>query len=146
MKVLFSKKLAAKVGFRISNNDLLNETTVAPRISVAYKPSRKGQFALAYGDFSQSPVAEYIKYSKYHQFESEKAQHYILNYLYTKPGQTLRAEAYYKKYSNLVQYDTQDIQYNSGFTNNGSGYAKGLDLFWRDSNLIKNFVGSRKHF
>ncbi|KVV14921.1 TonB-dependent receptor [Flavobacterium sp. TAB 87] len=137
-EVLFSKKLAAKVGFRISNNDLLNETTVAPRISVAYKPSRKGQFALAYGDFSQSPVAEYIKYSKYHQFESEKAQHYILNYLYTKPGQTLRAEAYYKKYSNLVQYDTQDIQYNSGFTNNGSGYAKGLDLFWRDSNLIKN--------
>ena len=37
-----------------------------------------------------------------------------------------------------MQYDTRDIQYNSVFNNNGKGYAKGLDLFWRDSNLYKN--------
>ncbi|WP_348825279.1 TonB-dependent receptor [Flavobacterium aestuarii] len=136
--VLFSKSLALKVGLRLSNNSLLNETNLAPRASVAYKVSKTSQFSFAYGDFSQTPVADYIKYSKYHQFESEKARHYILNYQFTKPGQTFRAEAYYKDYSNLVQYDTRDIQYNSFFSNNGSGYAKGLDLFWRDSNLYKN--------
>ncbi|WP_264524934.1 TonB-dependent receptor [Flavobacterium sp. N502536] len=136
--ILFSKKLAAKVGFRLSNNSLLNETNIAPRASIAYKVSKNSQFSFAYGDFTQTPVVDYIKYSKYHQFESEKARHYILNYQFTKPGQTFRAEAYYKDYSNLVQYDTRDIQYNSAFNNNGSGYAKGLDLFWRDSNLHKN--------
>lgn len=136
--ILFSKKLAAKVGFRLSNNSLLDETNIAPRASIAYKVSKSSQFSFAYGDFSQTPVVDYIKYSKYHQFESEKARHYILNYQFTKPGQTFRAEAYYKDYSNLVQYDTRDIQYNSVFNNNGSGYAKGLDLFWRDSNLYKN--------
>jgi hypothetical protein len=136
--ILFSKNLALKLGLRLSNNSLLEETNLAPRASMAYKVSKNSQFSFAYGDFSQTPVVDYIKYSKYHQFESEKAQHYILNYQFTKPGSTFRAEAYYKDYSNLVQYDTKGIQYNSVFSNNGSGYAKGLDLFWRDSNLIKN--------
>lgn len=136
--ILFSKNLALKVGLRLSNNTLLNETNLAPRASMAYKVSKTSQFSLAYGDFTQTPVVDYIKYSKYHQFESEKAQHYILNYQFTKPGQTFRAEAYFKDYSNLVKYDSKDIQYNSVFNNNGSGYAKGLDLFWRDSNLYKN--------
>jgi hypothetical protein len=136
--ILFSKNLALKLGLRLSNNSLLNETNLAPRASMAYKVSKNSQFSFAYGDFSQTPVVDYIKFSKYHQFESEKAQHYILNYQFTKPGSTFRAEAYYKEYSNLVQYNTRDIQYNSVFNNNGSGYAKGLDLFWRDSNLYKN--------
>jgi len=136
--IMFSKKLALKVGLRYSNNSLLNENNIAPRASLGYKASKSSQFSFAYGDYSQTPVVDYIKFSKYHQFESEKARHYILNYTFTRPGQTLRAEAYYKDYSNLVQYDTRDIQYNSVFNNNGSGYAKGLDLFWRDSNLYKN--------
>lgn len=136
--IQFSKNFAAKVGLRLSNNSLLNETNLAPRASLAYKVSKSSQFSFAYGDFSQTPVVDYIKYSKFHQFESEKASHYILNYQFTQPGQTFRAELYYKDYRNLVQYDTRDIQYNSVFNNNGSGYAKGVDLFWRDSNLYKN--------
>lgn len=136
--ILFSKKFAAKVGFRLSNSSLLNETNIAPRASVAYKISKSSQFSFAYGDFTQTPVVDYIKYSKYHQFESEKAKHYILNYQFTKSGQTFRVEGYYKDYRNLVQYNTQNVQYNSVFDNKGSGYAKGLDLFWRDNNLFKN--------
>ena len=136
--ILFSKKVAAKVGLRASYNNLLDETAIAPRISMAYKVSKTSQFSLAYGDFSQSPSVDYIKYSKWHQFESEKASHYILNFQYSKDNQTFRAETYYKGYSNLVKYDTPAIAFNSAFTNNGSGYAKGLDLFWRDGKSIKN--------
>ena len=137
--IFFSKKLAAKVGFRLSTNSLLEETIIAPRISLAYKMAKHSQFSVAYGDFTQTPKADYIKYSKFHQFESEKASHYILNYQYNKNGKTLIAEAYYKDYSNLVKYNTPTIQYNSVFNNNGSGYAKGLDLFWRDGTTFKNF-------
>lgn len=136
--IFFSKKFAAKAGLRASNNDLINETAISPRISFAYKMAKNSQLSTAYGDFSQTPNVNYIKYSKFHQFESEKASHYILNYQYNKNGKTFRAEAYYKDYSNLVKYDTSIIQYNSVFTNNGSGYAKGLDLFWRDGKSFKN--------
>ncbi|MFV8393101.1 TonB-dependent receptor [Flavobacterium sp. LB2P6] len=136
--IFFSKKWAAKVGVRASNNDLLNETAISPRISFAYKMAKNSQFSFAYGDFTQTPSAEYIKYSNNHQFESEKASHYILNFQYNKNGKTFRAETYFKDYSNLVKFDTQMAAYNSVYDNTGSGYAKGLDLFWRDGKSIKN--------
>jgi hypothetical protein len=136
--IFFSKKWAAKVGVRASNNDLLNETAISPRISFAYKMAKNSQFSFAYGDFTQTPNAEYIKYSNNHQFESEKASHYILNFQYNKNGKTFRAETYFKDYSNLVKFDTQMAVYNSVYDNSGSGYAKGLDLFWRDGKSIKN--------
>jgi len=136
--IFLSKKFAAKIGFRASHNDMLEETNVSPRISMGYKVAKNSQFSFAYGDFIQSPNAAYIKYSQYHQFESEKASHYILNYQYSKDGKTFRAEAYYKDYSNLVKYDSPMAEYNSAYSNNGSAYAKGLDLFWRDGKTIKN--------
>jgi len=136
--VFLSKKFAAKIGFRASHSDLLEEFTISPRISMGYKVSKNSQFSLAYGDFTQSPNAAYIKYSKYHEFESEKASHYILNYQHSVDGKTFRAEAYYKDYSNLVKYDSATAEYNSIYNNNGSAYAKGLDLFWRDGKTIKN--------
>ena len=136
--IFFSKKWAAKVGLRASNNNLLNETAISPRISFAYKMAKNSQFSFAYGDFTQTPSAEYIKYSNNNQFESEKASHYILNFQYHKNGKTFRAETYYKDYSNLVKFDTQMAAYNSVYNNTGSGYAKGLDLFWRDGKSIKN--------
>ena len=134
--IFFSKKFAAKVGVRASHNDLLDETNVAPRISLAYKIAKYSQLSLAYGSFTQAPRQEYLKYSKF--FESEKASHYILNFQFSKDRQTLRTEAYYKDYRDLVKYDTKTVMYNSVFNNNGNGYAAGLDVFWRDGKTFKN--------
>lgn len=133
--IFFSKKLAAKVGVRAFNNDQLNETSVSPRLSLAYKVSQSGQFSLAYGQFEQAPRQDYLKYSD--QFANEKAAHYILNYQYNFNKRTFRAEVYYKDYSNLVKYDTPSVQFDTQFNNNGFGYAKGLDIFWRDNKSIK---------
>mgnify|MGYP003493668808 CR=1 FL=1 len=134
--VFFSKKLAAKVGFRASNNDLLQEFNLSPRASLAYKTGKFSQFSFAYGDFVQAPRADYLKYN--HQLETENTSHYILNYERNKSGNTFRVEAYYKKYNNLVKFDTETPQFNSIYNNSGSGYAKGLDIFWRDNKSIKN--------
>jgi len=135
MDIFFSKKLAAKFGVRASNNDYLKESAISPRISLAYKVSKSGQFSLAYGNFTQAPRQDYLKYADY--LSSEKASHYILNYQYSKNKQTFRSEVYYKNYSDLVKYDTSTAQYNSIFNNNGTGYAKGLDVFWRDGKSFK---------
>ncbi len=134
--IFFSKKFAGKFGVRLSNNDLLNETAVSPRASLAYKVSKYGQFSLAYGSFTQAPRQDYLKYADY--LESEKADHYILNFLYNKNRKLFRAEAYYKKYSDLVKYDTAVSQFDSEFTNGGFGYAKGFEMLWRDNSTIKN--------
>jgi hypothetical protein len=136
--IFFSKNWAAKVGIRAANNALLNETAISPRISFAYKMAKNSQFSFAYGDFTQTPNADYVKYSKYQQFESEKASHYILNFQYNKNGKIFRAETYFKDYRNLVKFDTETAVFNSDYSNTGSGYAKGLDLFWRDGKSIKN--------
>ena len=134
--IFFSKKFAAKVGLRASTNDYIKENSISPRMALAYKVSKGSQFSLAYGTFEQSPKQEYLKYSD--AFETEKASHYILNYQYTKNSRTLRTEVYFKDYSDLVKYSTNSSQINYNFNNNGDGFAKGLDIFWRDGTSIKN--------
>ncbi|MCF6132583.1 TonB-dependent receptor [Flavobacterium wongokense] len=136
--IFFSKKFAAKFGVRASNNDYINESSISPRASLAYKVSKNGQFAFAYGNFEQAPRQEYLKFSD--NFTNEKASHYILNYQYTKNSRTLRAEVYYKGYSDLVKYDTDrpQVETISNYSNNGKGFAKGIDIFWRDGYSIKN--------
>jgi len=135
--IFFSKKFAAKVGVRASNNNLLDETVVAPRISIAYKVAKFSQFSLAYGEFTQAPKQDYLKY--YQMLESEKASHYILNFQYSKERQTFRAETYYKDYRNLVKFDSVAAPlYRTVYNNNGLGYAAGLDVFWRDGKSFKN--------
>lgn len=134
--ILFSKNLITKVGFRLSRNYLLDQTSLSPRIALAYKVAKNKQFSLAYGTFEQAPKQDYLKYDT--NLESEKTQHYILNYEYNQDKQIFKAEVYYKNYDNLVKYDSRFAQYNSNYTNSGTGFAKGLELFWRDSKNIKN--------
>ena len=134
--IFFSNSFAMKLGARAEYSSVLKDFTVSPRVSLAYKSSPKGQFSLAYGDFYQNPLTEYLKYDK--TLATEKTSHYILNYQYTGDGKTFRAEAYYKDYDKLTKYDTQRVQFDSKFNNFGSGYATGLDIFWRDNQSIKN--------
>jgi hypothetical protein len=73
-------------------------------------------------------------------FDYEKATHYILNYQYIGESRTFRIETYYKDYDKLAKGTTYTYPYFNlplvEFSNNGSGYAKGLDIFWRDRETI----------
>ena len=133
---LFTKNLIVKVGFRFSKNELLNENSIAPRLALAYKLAKNQQFSMAYGAFEQAPKNDYLKYTT--NLQMEKAQHYILSYEFNKDKQIFKAELYYKSYDNLVKYDTRLPSSTSNFNNRGTGYAKGLELFWRDNKNIKN--------
>ena len=132
--VFFNKRFAMKLGMRAEHTDILGDFNLAPRASLAYKSGENSQFSVAYGDFYQNPLTEYLKFTQ--DLKSEKASHYILNYQYLGDGRTFRAEAYYKDYDNLVKFDTDMALFNSNFNNNGSGYASGLDIFWRDNKSI----------
>lgn len=134
--IFFSNDFALKLGGRVENTSVLDEFTISPRLSLAYKSGENSQFSLAYGDFYQNPLNDVLKFDQ--GLGYEKTSHYILNYQYLSNGKTFRAEAYYKDYDDLVKFDTQLPQFNSAYSNLGSGYASGLDIFWRDNKSIKN--------
>ncbi|MGV6831611.1 MAG: TonB-dependent receptor [bacterium] len=134
--IFFSKKLAFKPGIRFSKNNLLNTFQVDPRLSLAYKFGEKSQLSLAYGSFHQRPLADVLKFEQ--NLENEQVDHFILNYQYNNKGQIFRAEAYHKAYDNLITYNSEFTGPTTDFTNNGSGYATGIDFFWRDNKSVKN--------
>ncbi len=134
--IFFSKKLAAKAGSRIDHYELFNQTVVSPRASIAYKSGKHSQFSLAYGDFYQNPSANFLKFDN--SINAENATHLIANFQFVKPKQIFRVEAYHKDYNDLVKFDSDFAGFNSTYTNEGFGYANGVDVFWRDNESIKN--------
>ncbi|WP_010518884.1 TonB-dependent receptor [Croceivirga radicis] len=134
--VFFSNNFALKLGARAEYSKLIEAWNVAPRASLAYKTGQDSQLSLAYGNYYQNPLTQFINYDA--TLDYERTAHYILNYQYAKNGKTFRVEGYYKDYDNLVKYDTREPQFNSNFTNLGNGYAAGLDVFYRDNKSIKN--------
>ena len=134
--IFFSKKLALKAGFRAEYSQLFDKITVSPRASLAYKTGSKSQLSLAYGNFFQQPNSAILKFDQ--NLDAQQAQHYILNYQFNSDGKIFRAETYYKKYNDLVKYDSDFTNFETDFDNSGSGYAKGIDLFFRDNKSINN--------
>ncbi len=134
--IIFSRKLALKLGVRGEYSELFKEFTFSPRASFAYKTGKNSQLSLAYGDFFQQPESDILKFTN--DLEAQHTQHYILNYQYSANNRIFRAEVYRKEYSNLVSYNEEFPDFNSTFSNNGDGFAQGLDLFWRDNKSLKN--------
>ncbi|MCF8243441.1 MAG: TonB-dependent receptor [Melioribacteraceae bacterium] len=136
--IFFTNDIAARVGLRGENSKLLNKLNLAPRISLAYRLGKYDQLNFAYGKFYQTPHKDYLYYST--DYDYENAEHYIVNYQLIGPQRTFRIELYYKDYSNLAKGSTQTYPvYNLPpvqFNNDGKGYAKGIDIFWRDQETI----------
>ncbi len=91
---------------------------------------------MAWGWFHQNPNDDFLIYTN--KLDYERADHYTLSYQSAKNGRTFRTEVYLKDYRNLVKQNSDEFFLPESYNNNGSGYAAGLDLFWRDKKSIKN--------
>ena len=128
--------LAAQIGGRFEHSSLLNKSNFAPRISFAYKVGKDAQMSAAYGVFYQKPENQQLFFTT--NLGYTKATHYIINYQKSTPLRIFRVEAFYKKYDDLIK--SYPVNYNFyNYNNYGSGYAKGIEFFWRDKQTIKNF-------
>lgn len=127
--IYLAPNLAAKTGVRLEHSSLLGKWAIAPRISLAYRFNNGGQFNFAYGVFYQKPLNDVLYQNKALDFSH--ATHYVLNYTRKVSNRFFRAEAYYKLYRDLVK-TVPDV------SNTGKGYARGLELFFRDKKSIKN--------
>jgi hypothetical protein len=137
-EIKFTKNLAIRPGLRSEYSSVINNWNLAPRFAVALKTGKEAQISGAWGLYHQTPQSEYLKLST--NLDFEKATHYILSYQYGKVTERLfRAEAYYKTYNDLITWQTGDFGQPAGLKNDGSGYAGGIDIFWRDRKSISGF-------
>ena len=128
--VYITGRIAAKVGVRFEYSSLLKKASVAPRLSLAYRIKKGQQVNLAYGLFYQKPENEFLIRNR--SLGYANAAHYIINYTRREGNRFLRLEAYYKQYRNLVTTIGMPA------ANEGDGYARGVELFWRDKKTLPN--------
>jgi hypothetical protein len=134
--IYLTNELAAKLGLRFENSSILRKSDLAPRASLAYKTGRDAQVSVAYGVFYQKPENTQLFYTT--NLGYTKATHYIINYQKMSKDRIFRVEAYYKQYADLIKTVPRGYNYPT-YNNSGTGYAKGIELFWRDKKSIKNF-------
>ena len=139
--------LAFRPGARYEYSAITNQNAISPRFSMAIKAG-DGQFSLAGGVFYQNADPQYLLSG--HRPKMQQSVHYIANYQLIKGERTFRLEAYYKEYDQLVREQVTKFDPNgyrvipeagTGYIvdNTGYGYAKGIELFWRDKKSIKFF-------
>ncbi|WP_347840895.1 TonB-dependent receptor [uncultured Draconibacterium sp.] len=147
-----TKKFALKAGLRSEYNSLINELNAVPRLSAAVKTSKNSQLSAAYGKFYQNPGDDYLKFTE--ELAPETSTHSILTWQYKKDSRTLRIEAYNKNYSDLVKFDEEFSANPGNYNNTGSGYSRGIDVFWRDQKefgkadywISYSFIDSKRNY
>ncbi|WP_226063610.1 TonB-dependent receptor [Kaistella polysaccharea] len=130
-----SNNLSFKLGIRAEHSSYLNTENYAPRFAVAYRLSKEWTTSVAYGIFYQNPESKYLNSDQPLTFQ--KADHYIFQLQRSSEGRSLRLETFYKNYTQLTKTFGEDY-YQMADNNNGSGYAKGVEVFWRDRKTLKN--------
>ncbi|TDQ16994.1 outer membrane receptor protein involved in Fe transport [Algoriphagus boseongensis] len=147
----FTKAFVLRGGLRAGTSSVAEEQWVDPRISLAYQLPKQGQISLAAGRFHQLPMDNFRVLNT--NLQNSESKHLLLNYLLSKEGITFRAEAFYKSYDNLVTFEGS-LENPVSLKNQGEGFAKGLDFFFRDRQTFKNtdywvtysFVDSKRQF
>jgi hypothetical protein len=127
-------RLHGRGGLRVEHSSLLDQTHVDPRFNLNYILGKKEQLFVNWGVFHQRPDTRQL-YQTEGLLNFERARHFTLGYNRQGNKRSFRAELYAKEYDELVLFDAAEgaIPYN----NNGDGYARGVDIFYRDRTLSK---------
>jgi hypothetical protein len=113
----------------------MRKVNLAPRLAASVRTGKHSQISLAVGRFFQNPVQDVLLFTQ--KLDFEKADHLILNYQYAHNDRVFRAEAYYKDYTDLVRFAYLHNPDPSSYSNSGFGFAKGVDIFWRDQKTVR---------
>ncbi len=140
--LIFTNNLTAKIGARSEHSSYLDKWNFSPRAALAYRISPQWTTSFAYGIFYQNPESRYV-FSD--QFDFQRADHYIFQVQKNSEGRSLRFEAFYKEYDDLIKTtalsninpSVTNNQYQVANNNSGGGFAKGIELFWRDKKSFK---------
>ena len=134
-ELVLSQKLAGRAGLRAEYSGLLGRWNAAPRLGLAYKTGANSQLSAAWGWFYQTPTTDLLRVNPALRFE--RAEHYLLTYQRQVKDRILRAELYQKNYAQLTTFDRAAPFDPRTYQNAGSGYARGLDVLFRDRTTFR---------
>ncbi|PQA96583.1 Outer membrane cobalamin receptor protein [Chryseobacterium piscicola] len=138
----FSNRFSAKVGARAEYSSFLKAGNFAPRFAIAYRLAKDWTTSLAYGIFHQNPESKYINSPS--KLDFQQSQHYIFQLQRNTDRRSLRLEVFYKKYDDLIKVQNitnipgQSQPLQTAINNNGNGFAKGAEFFFRDKKTFEN--------
>ena len=134
----FKNNFSIQTGVRYNYNTLNKELLVSPRIQASWKPQWKNDVVIriATGIYDQPPFYRELK--KYNgelntNIQSQKSIQFIggIDYQFLgineKPFR-LSTEAYYKKMSDVIPYDIDNVKIKYLGANNAVAYATGIEL------------------
>ena len=104
-----------------------------PRATLTYIPTKRLQFSLVAGRYSQTPEDDYLAQSQ-NILGQSTADHAIFSMQYQSDATLLRIEPYWKKYHRLPLLE------NGLYQPHGHGYSRGVDVFLEDHSLIKGLT------
>ena len=128
------KSFALNTGLRYEYSELIDKVKISPRFSSAYKISKNSQVSYAYGKYYQTPDIGFDLWyrqnninlgNEFSYLDFEESTHNILNYEWSNKGKMLRFEIFDKQYENLILLESNNLN------NDGYGYSKGAEFFWR---------------
>jgi len=124
-------------GLRANYNDLNDELLISPRVSASVKPAWKKDviFKAAAGAYHQPPF--YRELRRYDgsintALKAQKSWQGVLgmdyNFIGFKRALRLTTEAYYKRMSDVVPYDIDNVRIRYFGENSAKAYATGLEM------------------
>jgi len=134
-ELVLTHRLAGRAGLRTEYSAALHQGTAAPRLGLAYKTGAHGQLSAAWGYFYQTPTTDLLRVGPALQFE--RAEHALLIYQHEAHARILRAELYQKTYARLATFDPAHAFDPAAYQNAGGGYARGLDVLFRDRGTFR---------
>lgn len=130
--VELSNRLGLQFGLRWTKSSLNGEQLFLPRGRITYRFSDVSRVTLAVGNYAQPPVYKEFQFRKGEDagLHAQKATQFTLGFQrLLENGLSLKVEAYYKRYRDLISYSLQDVQIKYSGENDARGYAYGLDAY-----------------
>ena len=127
--------VVARAGLRTDVHSRAGRPVVDPRVGLAWSFAPNTQLRAAWGLYHQFPeLSTYGEHVGENTLGAQRAQHVVLGLRHEREHLLLRAEAYYKPYRDLVVRTGA-----SRYANDGTGVARGIDLFAK----YGSFLGTR---
>lgn len=138
-QIRLTSQVILKAGVRGEYSGYMKKGNIAPRTILSYTINPKNILTAEYGIYYEKPDDSFLAQTS--QLNYEQADNYSLQYDFKLAGRSLGVQTYYKNYHDLVKITTPVFSgfqaygppvYISSFSNKGYGYAKGVDILWKD--------------
>ncbi len=133
-------KLVMTAGVRTDYFSFNDEWTLSPRLMMRYQHSPEMTYTASWGIYHQAPTYRELRgqpdpaisliNNLNHDLLSQRSMQIVAGFERFLPRSRfyLRAESYYKKLSNVISYDIENVRVVYSAENDAEAYAYGLDL------------------